>query len=130
MNSEEKEVIVIITKLFKSIGTGNEPFFKAVNSLLDLYKKEKAKNERLTKDNLDLDRLYRNIATKLRENGKEELADYMLAQIGAVPTWTDFEDYTDWIHTDKIYSLIIDLQESDKDNYTLADVIMILRKLL
>ena len=74
--------------------------------LLELYKEEKAKNERLTKDNLDLDRLYRNTAVKLRENGKEELADYMLAQIGAVPTWTDFEDYIHWIHKDKIEKII------------------------
>lgn len=37
-------------------------------------------------ENKNLRDLYLRTAKKLDENGKEELADYFLAQIGAVPT--------------------------------------------
>lgn len=41
---------------------------------------------RLQEENKNLRDLYLRTAKKLDENGKEELADYFLAQIGAVPT--------------------------------------------
>lgn len=44
--------------------------------------------EKLKRDNNDLRRIYLNTARTLRENGHEELADYFLAQIDAVPTFT------------------------------------------
>jgi len=44
--------------------------------------------EKLKRDNNDLRRIYLNTARKLRENGHEELADYFLAQIDAIPTFT------------------------------------------
>ena len=44
--------------------------------------------EKLKRDNNDLRRIYLNTARTLRENGHEELADYFLAQIDAIPTFT------------------------------------------
>lgn len=93
------------------VGIPNEEWY-AIDRILDLYKAEKEKNVRLTKDNLDLNMLYRRTASHFQEKGKFELADYMLAQIGAVPTWTDFDDYSNWISKDKIEAII---KELDKD---------------
>lgn len=50
------------------------------------------KYKRLDKDNNDLVRLYKRIAIKLKENGKEELADFFLAQIGIIPVFTVTDD--------------------------------------
>ena len=44
--------------------------------------------EKLKRDNNDLRRIYLNTARTLRENGHEELANYFLAQIDAIPTFT------------------------------------------
>ena len=50
------------------------------------------RNETLDKDNNDLRRLYRRTAAKLKENGKDELAYYFLAQIDETPTFTVEDD--------------------------------------
>lgn len=47
----EDEIIQTINNLFKTIGTGNEPFFIAVEGLLDLYQKEKERNTKLITQN-------------------------------------------------------------------------------
>lgn len=65
------------------------------NSIENIVKAYKQKD----KDNKDLRRLYRRTAEKLTENGKEELADYFLAQINEVPTFTindDIDYYTEY----------------------------------
>lgn len=46
-----------------------------------------------TEDNLQLINLYKKTAKKLRENGKDELADYFLAQIDAIPTFSVESSY-------------------------------------
>lgn len=64
----------------------------AIENLIKAYKEK-------DKDNNDLRRLYRRTAVKLRENGKEELADYFLAQINEVPTFVvddDIDYYTEY----------------------------------
>lgn len=51
-----------------------------------LERKELIELRALKEENEHLRDLYLRTAKKLDENGKEELADYFLAQIGAVPT--------------------------------------------
>lgn len=51
-----------------------------------LERKELIELRALMEENEHLRDLYLRTAKKLDENGKEELADYFLAQIGAVPT--------------------------------------------
>lgn len=51
-----------------------------------LERKELIELRALMEENEHLRDLYLRTAKKLKENGKEELADYFLAQIGAVPT--------------------------------------------
>lgn len=53
--------------------------------------------QQLIQDNLDLISLYKRTAIHLREIGKEELANYFLAQIGAVPTMGTMDLYNNWI---------------------------------
>ena len=111
-----------------------------IDKLKEELNKEKEKNEGLVKDNLDLDRLYRRTAEHLHNKGKDELADYMLAQIGAVPTWTDFESYSNWVSKDKINAKIEELEskytEDVKDandydtNQFVVDCVAILAELL
>lgn len=72
--------------------TFREKQYRALEHLIKAYKEK-------DKDNNDLRRLYRRTAVKLRENGKEELADYFLAQINEVPTFTvddDIDYYTEY----------------------------------
>ena len=76
----------------------------------------------LDKDNNDLRLLYRKTAKKLMENGKEELADYFLAQINEVPTFVvdDDIDYYDEYHkllrvTDKMAEQLAGLAIWDKN---------------
>ena len=51
-----------------------------------IERKEIIELRALIEENEHLRDLYLRTAKKLDENGKEELADYLLAQIGAVPT--------------------------------------------
>lgn len=74
---------------------GIEDDFKFQDAIENLIKAYKQKD----KDNNDLRRLYRKTAEKLRENGKEEMADYFLAQINEVPTFvvdSDIDYYTEY----------------------------------
>ena len=105
LNQKEKKAIEILdtfelrkkTKNYKEISLEDT---QSVKIVLNLIEKLVNENNRLVQDNLDLDRLYRRTAEKLKENGKEELANYFLAQIGAVPTWSTFEEYKHWINKD------------------------------
>lgn len=44
--------------------------------------------EQLEKENEELKTTYRKIAAHFNKTGKEELAEYMLAQIEDIPVWT------------------------------------------
>lgn len=92
---------------------------KALKRLWDLYNKEiemknlqTKLNTALTLDNMDLADIFKRTAEKLRESGKVELADYFLAQIGAVPSWR-VDDYCNWINKNKVYEQIKALQAID-----------------
>lgn len=60
------------------------------------------KIEKQEKENTDLKELYIRVARNFEEKGKTEMAEYMLAQIQAVPTFTTWEEYTTWVSKDKI----------------------------
>lgn len=104
----------------------NEQERLALQNLISSYEKE-------NKDNNDLRKLYRRTAEKLAENNKKELADYFLAQIDEVPTFTvdesidyyseyyrllkvirDIKAYTQW-HIDTLTEDIADYIDDDKE---------------
>ena len=84
-------------ELLKSLDTtGDKELTQAIKNILrDL--------RNLDKTNNDLRLLYRRTAKKLQENGKEELAEYFLAQIDEVPTFVvdDDIDYYKEYHKQK-----------------------------
>ncbi len=84
-------------ELLKSLDTtGDKGLTQAIKNIL----KELGN---LDKTNNDLRLLYRRTAKKLQENGKEELAEYFLAQIYEVPTFVvdDDIDYYKEYHKQK-----------------------------
>ncbi len=58
------------------------------------------------KENIDLKELYIRTAKHQEKIGHVELAEYMLAQIQAVPTFTTWEEYTTWVSKDKIREIL------------------------
>lgn len=94
--------------------------------------------EKTTKENTDLKELYIRTAKHLDKKGHFELAEYMLAQIEATPTFTTWEEYTTWISKDKIRETIKELEkqyeEALEENSTKAFIlkcqIEILKELL
>lgn len=85
----EEDIKILEDKLKLNVATKFDWFgekeFQALENIIKEYKQK-------DKDNNDLRKLYRRTAAKLRENGKEELADYFLAQINEVPTFTVDDD--------------------------------------
>lgn len=86
--------------------------------------------EKKDKDNNDLRRLYRRTSEKLIENGKEELADYFLAQINEAPTFAvdDIDYYTEYYKqqkelktykkiAEKLALTILEIDVEEKDVY-------------
>lgn len=84
-------------ELLKSLDTtGDKEFTQAIKNIL-------RELSNLDKTNNDLRLLYRRTAKKLQENGKQELAEYFLAQIDEVPTFVvdDDIDYYKEYHKQK-----------------------------
>lgn len=84
-------------ELLKSLDTtGDKELTQAIKNIL-----RELRN--LDKTNNDLRLLYRRTAKKLQENGKQELAEYFLAQIDEVPTFVvdDDIDYYKEYHKQK-----------------------------
>lgn len=84
-------------ELLKSLDTtGDKELTQAIKNIL-------RELSNLDKTNNDLRLLYRRTAKKLQENGKEELAEYFLAQIDEVPTFVvdDDIDYYKEYHKQK-----------------------------
>lgn len=65
--------------------------------------------EKQEKENTDLKYLYIRTAKHQEKIGHVELAEYMLAQIQAVPTFTTWEEYTTWVSKEKIREIIKEL---------------------
>ena len=84
-------------ELLKSLDTtGDKELTQAIKNIL-------RELSNLDKTNNDLRLLYRRTAKKLQGNGKEELAEYFLAQIDEVPTFVvdDDIDYYKEYHKQK-----------------------------
>lgn len=90
---KHKNLKEIIELCEEELNNNNENV-TAILDLIDLKELRDLinKNMELDKDNNDLRMLYRRTAIKLKENGKEELADYFLAQINEIPTFTVEDD--------------------------------------
>lgn len=94
----------------------------ALEDFLKLYNKQEEELKILIQDNLNLNRLYRKVAEKLIENGKEEMGDYMLAQIGAIPFWTVGEPYKNWINKIELLEFIKENSKQGTYNFKTIDV--------
>lgn len=64
------------------------------------------KIEKQEKENTDLKELYIRTAKHQEKIGHIELADYMLAQIQAVPTFTTWEEYTTWVSKEDLRKIL------------------------
>ncbi len=104
----EKSKILREEDFYKLIG------IKQIQTIATFIKAYKEKD----KDNNDLRRLYRRTAEKLKENGKEELADYFLAQINEVPTFTVDDDID---YYEEYYKLLSRNKELKEENGKLKE---------
>lgn len=77
-----------------------------VLELLHCFYQQQKEIEKNQKENTDLKELYMRIANNFEKRGKTEIAEYMLAQIQAVPTFSSWEEYKTWISKDKIREII------------------------
>lgn len=70
-----------------------------LNIVLDIIEKQE-------KENMDLKELYVRVAKHQEKIGHTELAEYMLAQIQAIPTFTTWEEYTTWVSKDDLRKIL------------------------
>ena len=64
------------------------------------------KIEKENRENTDLKELYIRVAKYQEKNGHTDLAEYMLAQIQAIPTFTTWEEYTTWISKEDLRKIL------------------------
>lgn len=82
---------------------------RIVLELLYKYRKQQEEIEKKNKENTDLKDLYIRTAKHQEKIGHTELAEYMLAQIQAIPTFTTWEEYITWVSKEKIREIIKEL---------------------
>lgn len=70
-----------------------------LNIVLDIIEKQE-------KENMNLKELYVRVAKHQEKIGHTELAEYMLAQIQAIPTFTTWEEYTTWVSKDELRKIL------------------------
>lgn len=70
-----------------------------LNIVLDIIDKQE-------KENMNLKELYVRVAKHQEKIGHTELAEYMLAQIQAIPTFTTWEEYTTWVSKDDLRKIL------------------------
>lgn len=70
-----------------------------LNIVLDIIEKQE-------KENMNLKELYVRVAKHQEKIGHTELAEYMLAQIQAIPTFTAWEEYTTWVSKDDLRKIL------------------------
>lgn len=70
-----------------------------LNIVLDIIEKQE-------KENMNLKELYVRVAKHQEKIGHTELAEYMLAQIQAIPTFTTWEEYTTWVSNDDLRKIL------------------------
>ena len=70
----------------------------------------------LETENTNLKDIYIRTAKHQKKIGREELANYMLAQIQALPTFTTFEEYITWIQKEDLRMILIKYEELKKED--------------
>lgn len=70
-----------------------------LNIVLDIIEKQE-------KENMNLKELYVRVAKHQEKIGHTELAEYMLAQIQAIPTFTTWEEYATWVSKDDLRKIL------------------------
>ena len=70
-----------------------------LNIVLDIIEKQE-------KENMNLKELYVRVAKHQEKIGHTELAEYMLAQIQGIPTFTTWEEYTTWVSKDDLRKIL------------------------
>lgn len=70
-----------------------------LNIVLDIIEKQE-------KENMNLKELYVRVAKHQEKIGHTELAEYMLAQIQAISTFTTWEEYTTWVSKDDLRKIL------------------------
>ena len=99
------EAEAISTKYRRNISiTVGEDDIQAIENLIKGYRE-------LEEENTDLKDLYIRTAKHQHKIGHTELGDYMLAQIGAIPTFTTWEKYITWVPKSKIKEKIEELEK-------------------
>ena len=79
-----------------------------LNIVLDIIEKQE-------KENMDLKELYVRVAKHQEKIGHTELAEYMLAQIQAIPTFTTWEEYTTWVSKDDLRKILAKYAQKEID---------------
>lgn len=77
-----------------------------VLELIHKYKKQQKEIEKQNKENIDLKDLYIRTAKHQEKIGHVELAEYMLAQIQAIPIFTTWEEYTTWVSKEDLRKIL------------------------
>lgn len=113
MEDTNKDIEILENLLEEGFEAMCYPEAQAIKHLIKAYKEK-------DKDNNDLRRLYRRTAIKLKENEKEKLADYFLAQINEVPTFVVDDDID---YYEEYYKLRAMNKSLEKENKTLKNVV-------
>lgn len=103
--------LINYTKKYKNMYESEHRIHEVRNEQLSRKELGIQKAKQLEQDNLQLIDLYKRTAKKLRENGKEDLADYFLAQINAVPTFSVGSSYDQWINISELQELYFKMGE-------------------
>jgi hypothetical protein len=115
MSNEEKKSLEILKSVrislmnFNEVTEENKKVIASIQTIVNLIEKQE-------KENTDLKELYIRTAKHQEKIGHTELADYMLAQIQAVPTFTTWEEYTTWVSKEDLRK-ILDKYKNKKIDY-------------
>lgn len=109
-SKEVKEAIELLHNEILSIKEGLEKgwyYGERYNLEQEIKKKETILNyiSELEEENTNLKEMYIRTARNFDEKGKTEFAEYMLAQIEEIPTFTTWEEYITWVSKDKVREL-------------------------
>lgn len=103
--------LINYTKKYKNMYESEHRIHEVRNEQLSRKELGIQKAKQLEQDNLQLIDLYKRTAKKLKENGKDELADYFLAQIDAIPTFSVGSSYDQWININELEELYNQMKE-------------------
>ena len=121
----EQGVVIDVSKMDEITLTNLE--FASVRALREIQSL-RHKLEKQEKENTDLKELYIRTAKHQEKIGHTELADYMLAQIQAVPTFTTWEEYTTWVSKEDLRKILRKFEYDE--NYTTMEFYKDIKKLL